>query len=323
MTTHALPYASPLEFAPLRAVLAAHAGPGVESVAAHGVRRTVPVDGHLARVTVDWSAAQSSRQSSSGAARIELTVDGAPRRCTDRIVHTVRCWLDLDADPDRRRRVFQDDPVLGPLVQERPGLRILGSADPWETAAGTVLGQQVSLAGARTLTGRLAATFGRRSGTDVAFPRPEDVVEAPLEDLRAAVGVPLARATAVRTLAEAVLDGSVALAHPSGPEFRERLTSLRGIGPWTAEYLALRLGDRDACPTGDLVLRRALGAASEAEVRRATRSWAPVRAGAVFHLWTRDSFADTSARTASRPVTSRSRHGAVSGNPPRPPRRAL
>ncbi|HVO50916.1 MAG TPA: DNA-3-methyladenine glycosylase [Thermoanaerobaculia bacterium] len=203
-----------------------------------------------------------------------------------------RRLFDLSANPRAIGRVLSKDPLLAPLVARRPGLRVPGAWDPFEISVRAVLGQQISVAGARTLAGRLVALCGRplpkrlaRPGLTHVFPLPEDVAEADV----ASVGLPRARATALKAFARAVADGSFLLAAPHGlDEFEERLTALPGFGPWTAHVVALRaLGEGDAFPDGDLGLVKAMESAGVTRNRIAARAerWRPYRAYATLHLW--------------------------------------
>jgi AraC family transcriptional regulator of adaptative response / DNA-3-methyladenine glycosylase II len=211
------------------------------------------------------------------------------------VVERARRLLDLDADVDAVAAHLSADPVLGPRVVARPGLRVPGAWDPFEVAVRAVLGQQVSVAGATTLAGRLVERFGvavpglGAMGLTHLFPQPAALVGA---DLRA-VGLPARRAAAIAALAGAVLDARVSLdgSRPYEATVAD-LVALPGIGPWTAEYVALRAcGERDAFPAGDLGIRRALadGAALPAATAVAVRAepWRPFRAYAALHLWTR------------------------------------
>jgi 3-methyladenine DNA glycosylase/8-oxoguanine DNA glycosylase len=210
----------------------------------------------------------------------EATADEASR--------VVRDWLDLDADLDDVERGFADDPVLGPLVAARPGIRVTGNPDGFETAVMTVLGQQVSLAAARTFTGRLVAAYGEPiAGTGLTrFPRADRLAAADVDELRAAVGVTNSRARTIHALAEVVADGLVIAPDVDHADARRRLLAVPGIGPWTVEYLAVRaLGDRDAWPAGDLVLRRVMGGLTTKQAEAAGAVWSPWRAYALFHLW--------------------------------------
>ena len=185
---------------------------------------------------------------------------------------------------------FGDDSTLGPLVRERPGLRRIRYPESFEAAISTVLGQQVSLAAARTFAGRLVAAYGVPApGGLTAFPAPERVAGADLEKLRAAIGITGSRARTVLAVAALFArtgDWPVPLPREQWDERAATLLALPGIGPWTVAYLRMRLfGDPDAVPVGDLVLRRALGVAKDREVPAAMERWRPERSYAVFQLW--------------------------------------
>jgi AraC family transcriptional regulator, regulatory protein of adaptative response / DNA-3-methyladenine glycosylase II len=200
--------------------------------------------------------------------------------------------IDLD-DPAARRLVgsreaaaaadehFARDPWLGPLVAARPGLRVPGTVDGGELAVRAVFGQQVSLAAARTLAARMLTAVGDPLREPVgtlthAWPAPEAIVEyAP------SLAMPRSRQRAVAALAAALADG---LRLEPGADARAELLALPGVGPWTAEYVAMRaLGDPDAWLPTDLGVRHGLarlGAGAEA-----AEAWRPFRAHAVVHLW--------------------------------------
>jgi 3-methyladenine DNA glycosylase/8-oxoguanine DNA glycosylase len=208
-------------------------------------------------------------------------------------VTTIICrWFDLDLHPSVIAEALGSDPVIGPLVRARPGLRVVGSPHGFETAVMTVLGQQVSLAAARTFGARLVAAYGEPGPEGLTlFPRAERLAEVAPDDLRAAVGLTGARARTLHGLASAAASGLdlAAGAEPTG--FRTELLALPGIGPWTADYLAVRvLGDRDAFTASDLVLRRSLGGVSAVAAEEASEAWRPFRAYALFHLWTTTSY---------------------------------
>jgi AraC family transcriptional regulator of adaptative response / DNA-3-methyladenine glycosylase II len=263
-----------------------HSVPGVERVDAER--------GTVARLV--------RRASGTAAVTVSVGTDGVRvlSASDDDVLETVREWFDLNTDVDAIGEAFRDDPVLAPLVRERPALRVIGHPDAFEAAVQTVLGQQVSLAACRTFTGRLAAAYGSPGpGGLLAFPSAEAVARAEQEELRAVVGIPAARARTVIALAEAFASG-LSLARGSDPtSVRTRLLTLPGIGPWTVDYLALRiLRDPDAFPVGDLVLRRALGGLSRSDALVLGERWRPWRAYATMHLWT----ADAAGRAASAGV---------------------
>jgi AraC family transcriptional regulator of adaptative response / DNA-3-methyladenine glycosylase II len=204
--------------------------------------------------------------------------------------------VDADADPGTIGSDLSRDPLLAPLVARRPGLRVPGAWDPFETTVRAVLGQQVSVRAAATVAGRIAAKFGTllpdlpATGPRLLFPTAEVLAEAPVRSL-ASVGLTSARAAAVHALALAVADGTLDLDGRAGPERLERdLTSLRGIGPWTARYVSMRvLGEPDAFPEGDLGLARALARlgvrAAPRELFLRADAWRPWRAYATMYLW--------------------------------------
>jgi AraC family transcriptional regulator of adaptative response / DNA-3-methyladenine glycosylase II len=198
-----------------------------------------------------------------------------------------RRLLDLDADPAAVDDVLGTDPSLAAQVAEAPGRRVPASPDAAELAVRAVLGQQVSVAGARTLTARLLPLGGTPLPEPVgtlthAFPRPEALATADLS----AVGLPGARRRTVGALASALAEGAVVL--DPGADREEAARSLRavpGIGPWTAALVGLRgLADPDVWLPGDLALRRSLATLGSSDTEAATR-WRPWRSYAVMHLW--------------------------------------
>jgi AraC family transcriptional regulator of adaptative response / DNA-3-methyladenine glycosylase II len=216
-------------------------------------------------------------------ARLRLTalrdLGAAVTRC--------RRMLDLDADPVAVDEVLAADPALATLVAGAPGRRVPAAPDAAEAAVRAVLGQQVSVAGARTLTARLVAAAGAPlaepvGGLTHSFPRAEVLADADL----AAVGLTGARRRTVSGLAAAVATGAVALdPGVDRDEARRALLALPGIGPWTAALVALRgLGDPDVWLPGDLALRRSLAALGSSDADAAGR-WRPWRSYAVVHLW--------------------------------------
>jgi len=194
-------------------------------------------------------------------------------------------------DPDAIATVLSADPLLAPLVRDRPGLRVPGSVDAEEIAIRAVLGQQVSVARATALASRLTEQLGARlpqprHGVDRTFPTAAAVAEADLEG----IGLTAERAATLRRLTLAIAGGDIDLtAAADGAETARRLLSIRGIGAWTVAYVAMRgLRDPDAFPAGDLGMRRAFartgGGDDAALVARAER-WRPWRAYATVHLW--------------------------------------
>ncbi len=279
--------------------LAARALPGIEHVDAQGYTR---VCGPAAAPV--WLRVHATRDPQA----LQLSISPADPIHVADIVARVRRMFALDANPATVAAVLGADPLLAPALARHPGLRMPGGWDGFETLLRAVLGQQVTIAGASTLTARLVEAFGEmRPDTGNAnpyaaslnrmFPSPDRLVDAPLER----IGLPRARAATLRTVAAAVLDGRLDFASGQGlDDFVARCTALPGIGPWTAHYVAMRgLGHPDAFPAGDLVLRRGLGDAPKPSMRvveARAEAWRPWRAYAVIQLWNRDAEAAAARR---------------------------
>jgi AraC family transcriptional regulator, regulatory protein of adaptative response / DNA-3-methyladenine glycosylase II len=235
--------------------------PGVEAVVGGRYRRTVRLAHGPGVIGVDGTVAADPRD------------EGAARAAAERLA---------GADPAGADAHLAGDPHLGPLIAARPGLRMPGTVDGGELAIRAVLGQQVSLAAARTLAGRLVAAAGTPLYEPVGslthlWPVPEAITDA-------ASSLPMPRA---RRRTVAVLAGALAAGlrlEPGADDTREQLLDLAGIGPWTAEYIAMRaLGDADAWLPTDVGVRR--GLARIGAPLEASDAWRPHRTHAVRHLW--------------------------------------
>ncbi len=269
-----LSYRAPFAAGELLGWFAARAIAGIEEVTATAYRRVVPTGASATVVTLEPAA---------GHVLLRCRVDDV--RDLAGLVARCRRLLDLDADPAAVAEVLAADRALAPTLRRRPGLRVPGTVDGFELATRAVLGQQVSVAAARTLAGRLVTALGSPLSTvdgtlTHQFPTAEAVASADL----AGIGLTGARARALRGLARVVAAGELDLgAGADRDESRRRLMALPGIGPWTAEYVAMRaLADPDAFPETDLALRRAL---IERQITDTDR-WRPWRAYAAMHLWT-------------------------------------
>ncbi|WP_460843746.1 DNA-3-methyladenine glycosylase family protein, partial [Nocardioides marmoraquaticus] len=204
----------------------------------------------------------------------------------------LRRLLDADADPATVDEALAEDAAVAPLVRARPGLRVPGVLDGAECAVQTVLGQQVSLASARTATARLVAAYGDPLPLDgdhevtALFPTPGVLAGLDPEDPDV-LRMPRARARALVGLARALDDGVVPLDRSlSAQEVRARLVALRGIGPWTADYVAMRaLGDPDAFLPTDIGVRNAARELGLDLDEARTSSWRPWRSYALMRLW--------------------------------------
>lgn len=280
-----LGYRPPYDFIAMLDFLRGRALPGVEVIDDASYARVIgPIE------TPGWLRVSAWP---GGEHALKLELHGAsPTRLID-IVNRLRRMFDLDADPQMIATALSISARLRPLLQQRPGLRLPSGWDGFEIAVRAIIGQQVSVAAARTLAARLAQRFGQAlptsfgPGLEHLFPTPEALADADL----AAIGLTRARAETVRTMARALLDGRVDFkSERTLDDFTARWVALPGIGPWTAHYIAMRaLGHPDAFPAEDLVLQRALpndGTRLTAKVLSAhAEAWRPWRAYAVIQLW--------------------------------------
>lgn len=202
-------------------------------------------------------------------------------------------WCGGDVDIEAARAAFADDEVLGPLVRRHPDTVVSGAVDAFEAATLTLIGQQVSLAAARTFAGRLVEGYGS-DGVDGLrlFPTAHDLADVDVTVLRARVGLTRARAAWVCGLARAACDHPVPGPGDDPDAARQRWRAVAGVGPWTSEYLTLRVcRDLDAFPAEDLVLRRVLGVSSARAAREMAERWRPWRGVAASLLWTAAAYA--------------------------------
>jgi AraC family transcriptional regulator of adaptative response / DNA-3-methyladenine glycosylase II len=284
-----LPYRPPLPWDALLAFLAPRCTAGVEEVSGDAYRRSFALSGVHGIVEVRSVAGRDHLL-----ARIRLAEPGPLIRIAERLRHL----FDLGADPGAIEPALRSDRRLARRLAALPGVRVPGSFDGFELAVRAILGQQVSVAAATRLAGRLVEHYGAPlrvsawpgSTLERVFPTPAALADI---DARRA-GLPRTRAAAIRALARAVDGQELALDGSQALEASVRaLAALPGIGEWTAQVIAMRaLREPDAFPAGDLGLRRALGAhgrpASAARVREAAEAWRPWRAYAAALLWMSD-----------------------------------
>lgn len=259
--------------------------PGVESWDGGAYRRSLDLPGGVAVIEL---VARPDHV----AARLEL----ATWSDLGVAVQRIRRLLDLDSDPAAVDAALGADPALASLVDAVPGRRSPASVDPYETAIRAVVGQQVSVAGARTVAGRIVQAVGRRLAEPLGdvthvFPAPDELAAAP----DGAFSMPGARRDTIRRVAAAVADGHVELDVGSDAAVAHRqLSALKGIGPWTADYVVMRgLGHPDTFLTNDLGVRHALDRLG-LDAGQAAR-WAPWRSYSVHHLWASLSDSQTKA----------------------------
>lgn len=268
-----LPYREPIQLRTVLDFLGAHAVPGVESYADGAFSRVLHAPGGPALVSL--------AAGTDGAVRCRVRLHDL--RDLVAVVARVRRLLDLDADPVAVDTVLGDEPALSPLVHKRPGIRSPGAVDGFETAVRTIVGQQVSVRGARTVLGRIVADLGAPAFDGWRlFPTSDALASAD----PATLPMPRARGRSIVAVAGAFARGAIRLdPGVDRAAARAELLALPGVGPWTADYLLMRAaGDPDVLLASDLIVRRAaddLGL----DLGGGRPSWSPWRSYATYHLW--------------------------------------
>ncbi|MBE7189183.1 MAG: hypothetical protein INR67_12925 [Jatrophihabitans endophyticus] len=275
-----LPYRDPMDVSAVLDFLGAHAVAGLETYEGGVFTRVIAAPGGPALVSLSPSEAS-----------VRCVVRLGDTRDLVTVVARVRGLLDLDADPRAIDAALGRNPALAPLIGARPGLRAPGSVDGYETAVRTIVGQQISLAGARTVLGRIVAdhgapAFDAAAGPELAgwrlFPSATGLAELDPVTLP----MPRARGRTVSTFAAAVAGGGLVLdAGADRDALRTDLLALPGIGPWTADYLLMRTtGHPDVLLASDLVVRKA-AADLGVDLAGGQPGWSPWRSYATYHLW--------------------------------------
>jgi AraC family transcriptional regulator of adaptative response / DNA-3-methyladenine glycosylase II len=282
---------TPFAGSALLAFLSLRAVPGIEATGPGWYARTLALPHGAGTVRLDIPEATVAGET----AFVTATFGLDDLRDTAAAVERTRRMLDADCDPVAVSDAFAGDPVIGPLVRRTPGLRVPGHVDGDEIAVRAVLGQQVSVAGARTVAARLVQAHGRRlsrestqqavAGLTHLFPDPATIAALDPVDLP----MPRARGRALIALCAALADGTIALDRgPDRDQVRHALLELPGIGPWTADYVALRaLGHPDVFLPTDIGIRDALTALGHdpRDAGGLAEGWRPWRSYAQMHLW--------------------------------------
>ncbi len=280
-----LPYRPPYDFDGILAFLERRAIPGVEAITPGRYERNIQVGGH----PVETSGAETGR--------LIVTHDPQLRAllCDIRlgsskplmgVVEKVRRMFDLNADPLEIGACLSRDADLAPLVAANPGLRIPGAWDAFEILVRAIVGQQVSVKGATTVMGKILREYGESSDGVLLFPGPQSLARLEPERLP----MPRSRATAIADVARAVASGDVDLGTQDSATLVSQLTRIRGIGEWTAQYVAMRaINDPDAFLHTDLVLRKVAKSRLALDTDKAllarADAWRPWRAYAGMYLW--------------------------------------
>jgi AraC family transcriptional regulator of adaptative response / DNA-3-methyladenine glycosylase II len=286
-----LPYRPPYDWESMVRFLAARSIGGVEMVTNDCYSRVIELEGTTGSITVSHEPAHKA---------LRVIVRFGRLDALPVIVARTRRMFDLSADAGAIAVALSGDPVLRPLVARRPGLRVPGGWDPFEIAVRAILGQQITVTGATRLAGRVVAAIGTPlswshplvDGLTHAFPKPQQFVAGAASVAKC--GMPGARATALAAIAKAAA-ADPRLFDPRGDlsETIVHLRTLRGVGEWTAQYIAMRaMGESDAFLAGDVGVRRKFQMCGRrrlgAELLRRAEAWRPWRSYAVLHLWMAD-----------------------------------
>jgi AraC family transcriptional regulator, regulatory protein of adaptative response / DNA-3-methyladenine glycosylase II len=290
-----LPFQGRLDWEATVAYLAARATPGVEQVADGVYRRTIRIGGAPGVIEL-------------GPGGEDHLLLRAHLPHWEELLHLVgraRHIANLDPDLDEPARRLAADPVIGPLLRARPGVRPPGTFDPFETGVRAIIGQQLTVAAANTVTGRLVERLGtpvtglRPLGLTHTFPSADSLAAADLGGL----GLTRVSQGAIRGFAHAVAEGAVRLDRSVGLErLVTSLSGLEGVGQRTAHEVALRLSEPDAWPVHDHHLRRLLPAGARHPATAVVgwpERWRPWRAVVAAHLWLAD---DCSTLPATEPA---------------------
>lgn len=288
-----LAYRPPFEWKEMLHYLSGRAVAGVEAI----INDEAGVPGYVRTIRLDATAGWMRVTQLPDKHQLELSLSTSLAHVLMPLVARVHNQFDLDANPEVIAAHLSTDPLLAKQIARAPGLRVPGAFDTFELALRAVLGQQVSVAAATTLSGRLVRLFGNAIDTPFAgvthhLPTPQQLANVSASDI-ATIGIPASRAETIRAIAEFAAQGGLQLKPGIGlADTIAHLKSVRGIGEWTAQYIAMRaLRFTDAFPAGDLALQKA--AVESADVKRLTEKqllerathWSPWRGYATLLLW--------------------------------------
>lgn len=276
-----LGYRPPLAWNTLMRFLCSRSNPHLSQIQNGNYLQTIQLDGHTG-----WIVAKQDTKHH----QIHIQVAPSLLPCLAKLKIRLRRLFDLDANPAIIDAHLSQDKLLKPFIVNHPGLRIPGTLDIFELGLRTILGQQITVKAATTIFGRFVEAFGKAIetpflGLDRISPSAVVVADTPLQTL-IDIGLTGRRAQTVQCFAQAIATGALQTKLIDREKIIEQLLALPGIGPWTAQYIAIRaLGDSNAFPASDLGLLRGLQTEKPAELLQRTEKWQPWRAYAAIHLW--------------------------------------
>lgn len=278
-----LPFKKPLDWQPLRRALLAHMVPGLEQVdtTKDTLTRLIQTSYGYVKTTLGLTEPKDA---------VHLTLQVTNMEQASEIARIIKRVLDLDHDPARTSSL-KDDPLLSPLILRHPGLRICGMFDPYELLINTIIGQQVSVPAARTFSERLIRKYGTQQDGLYTYPDATTLAKVDPMDIYQATKINHTKITTIQAVCGLLASGFDLAAITKSDEARQQLLSIKGIGPWTVEYVILRgFGDPDGFPADDLFIKRLLGAKTGKEAERLAEKWRPYRGYAAMYIWTKGTY---------------------------------
>lgn len=276
-----LSYRAPFDWEGLLRFLQARASKGVEHVDGDLYQRTIHMDTYKG-----WISVRNNPKKN--VLNVELSHSLTP--ILSKVLKRVKELFDLNARPDIIMGRLSTDPFLAETIKRMPGVRIPGAMDGFEVAVRAILGQQITVKAATTLAGRFAEAFGAEIETPYPslthiFPSPERIAKLSVDDV-ASLGIIQRRAECILEIARQIQSGRLKLTASTSHDIIENMTAIPGIGPWTANYVAMRVIHwPDAFPKEDIVLRKKLGGISAKEAEDVSQKWRPWRSYAAMYLW--------------------------------------
>lgn len=273
-----LAYRPPFDFDGILNFLRIRAIPDVEQVSGNEYSRTISFGQEHGRLTIKNIEAENCIAIHLSLSEANLVVPSLER---------IKCLFDLSADPYEILQGLNADKQFSHIVRQNPGQRVPGCWEPFEIAVRAIVGQQVSVKGATTVMGRIAKTYGQVTPWGLRFPTAEELSSLDVKSM----SMPIKRAQAIKDMCLAIAKGDLSLDVAGESEtLVSRLVAIKGIGPWTAQYIAMRaLGDPNAFLHSDLVLlkvaKKLFGIDSDKALLEKSLDWQPWRAYAGMHLW--------------------------------------
>lgn len=274
-------YNEPFDWKSHLAFLAYRSIPGVEIVKGTSYARTIIMDGRQGHFTAEFEDCSN---------QINIEIHYPELLQLHRITNRIRSIFDLDANSAQIDEFLGKDKILKSVVEKHPGLRVPGCWSGFELAVRAVLGQQVTVKAASTLVSRIVERYGEPylcaiTGLNYVFPEPHKLMRAKFKN----IGIVRQRVEAIRSIARLVASENLVIDNSvDSKEFIEEIRKVKGIGEWTASYIAMRaLSDANAFPYSDLILCRAVTneELSPKQLQGISESWQPRRAYAAMLLW--------------------------------------